>query len=271
MTTDLVDLSPRFGMDRPAFEKLEGRPPGELRAATSVILARDGGQGLEVFLLERADGMAFAGGMSVFPGGGLDAGDRSALADGLVDAGTAAAAATSWGTEPEDAAALLACAVRETYEETGVLLADTAPPAPGTRERLAAREIGLRDVAGRLAAHRLRPWARWLTPEPMPRRYDTAFFVAAVPDGQEPDGATSEAVGAGWCAPSRALREWEQTERALMPPTWAVLTELAAAPDVAALLAAASERRPEPVTPSLRPAGERVGIAVPPHAIGPGR
>ncbi|MFC5139544.1 NUDIX hydrolase [Actinomycetospora rhizophila] len=268
MTTDLVDLPPRFGMDRPAFEKLEGRPPGELRAATSVILARDGADGLEVFLLQRADGMAFAAGMSVFPGGGLDAGDRTALADGLVDADAAAQAAASWGTTPTDAAALLACAARETYEETGVLLADVAAPAPGTRERLAAREIGMRDVVGRLAADRLRPWARWLTPEPMPRRYDTAFFVAAVPEGQEPDGATSEAVGAGWCAPSRALREWEDTDRALMPPTWAVLTELAAAPDVATLLASAAGRRPEPVTPSLRPAGERVGIAVPAHAIG---
>ncbi|MEJ2863512.1 NUDIX hydrolase [Actinomycetospora flava] len=271
MTTDLVDLPPRFGMDRPAFDKLEGRRPGELRAATSVILARDGAEGLEVFLLQRADGMAFAAGMSVFPGGGLDDADRTALADGLVDAGAAARAATSWGTTEDEAAALLACAVRETYEETGVLLADAAVPPPGTRERLAAREVGLRDVVGHLAADRLRPWARWLTPEPMPKRYDTAFFVAAVPEGQEPDGATSEAVGAGWCAPARALREWDDGDRALMPPTWAVLTELAAAPDVATLLASATGRRPLPVTPSLRPGGERVGIAVPAFAIGAAR
>ena len=271
MTTDLVDLPPRFGMDRPAFDELEGRPPGELRVATSVILARDGAEGLEVFLLQRADSMAFGAGMSVFPGGGLDAADRAAHADGLVDAQAAVDAATSWGTTPQEAAALLACAVRETYEETGVLFADVAPPAPGTRARLAAREIGLHDVVGRVAADRLRPWARWLTPEVMPRRYDTAFFVAAVPEGQEPDGDTSEAVGAGWCAPARALREWDAGDRALMPPTWAVLTELAAAPDVAGLLAAAAGRRPEPVTPSLRPGGERVGIAVPGFAIGAAR
>lgn len=268
MTTDLVDLPPRFGMDRPAFDKLEGRPPGELRTATSVILARDGADGLEVFLLQRADSMAFGAGMSVFPGGGLDDADRSALADGLVDPDAAADAAASWGTTPDEAAALLACAVRETYEETGVLHADVAVPPAGTRERLVGREIGLRDVVGRVAADRLRPWARWLTPEVMPKRYDTAFFVAAVPPGQEPDGETSEAVGAGWCAPSHALREWDAKERGLMPPTWAVLTELAAAPDVATLLTSASGRRPEPITPRLRPGDERVGIAVPAHAFG---
>lgn len=273
MSADLVDLPPRFGMDRPAFDRLAGRTPGELRLATSVVLVRDAGTDVEVFLLERADGMAFAAGMTVFPGGGLDTADRAALAEGLVDETTAARAARSWATTPADAAALLACAVRETFEETGVLLAD-ARPADGTRERVTAREIGLREVVGRLHADRLRPWARWVTPEAMPRRYDTAFFLAAVPDGQEPDGATSEAVGAGWCAPGRALREWEDGRRALMPPTWAVLRELADAAtsaDTAGLLAAAADRRPEPVTPGFRPAGERVGIVVPPHALGTAR
>jgi 8-oxo-dGTP pyrophosphatase MutT (NUDIX family) len=272
VTTELVDLPPRFGMDRPAFDRLGRRPPGELRLAASVVLVRDAGTGVEVFLLERAAEMAFAAGMSVFPGGGLDAADRAALAEGLVDGTVAAEAARSWATSPEDAAALLACAVRETYEETGVLLARATPPA-GTRERLAAREIALRDVAPRVDAGRLRPWARWITPAAMPRRYDTAFFLATVPAGQEPDGATSEAVGAAWCTPDRALREWEDGRRGLMPPTWAVLTELAeaAAGGTAALLDAAAGRRPEPVTPRFRPAGERVGLAVPPHALGDAR
>lgn len=275
MTTELVDLPPRFGMDRPAFDRLGNRPPGELRHAATVVLVRDAadGPGVEVFLLERAGEMAFAGGVSVFPGGGLDAADREALASGLVDPAAAADAARSWTTTPEDAAALLACAVRETFEETGVLLAG-ARPAAEVRERLVAREVGLRDVADRLDVDRLRPWARWITPEGMPRRYDTAFFLAAVPEGQEPDGATTEAVGAGWCAPGQAVREWEDGRRALMPPTWAVLTELAeaaAAGDVAGLLADAAGRRPEPVTPRFRPEGERVGLAVPAHAFGAGR
>jgi 8-oxo-dGTP pyrophosphatase MutT (NUDIX family) len=234
-----------------------------------VILVRDAvdGAGVEVFLLERAGEMAFAGGVSVFPGGGLDPADREALAAGLVDGAVAADAARTWSTTAEDAAALLACAVRETYEETGVLLAG-GRPAAGTRERLVARDIGLRDVADRVDADHLRPWARWITPEGMPRRYDTAFFLATVPPGQEPDGATTEAVGAGWCPPARALHEWEDAVRALMPPTWAVLTELAAAPDVATLLAGARDRRPEPVTPQFRPGDDRVGLAVPPHAFG---
>lgn len=268
MTTDLVDLPPRFGMERSAFDKIGSRPAGELRLASTVILVRDAADGAEVFLLERAGEMAFAGGVSVFPGGGLDATDREALTDGLVDDAAADAAATTWATSAEGAAALLACAVRETFEETGVMLADVRP-AEGVRERLVAREIGLRDVAERLAVHRLRPWARWITPEGMPRRYDTAFFLTTVPEGQEPDGATTEAVGAGWCAPARALREWEEGRRALMPPTWAVLTELAEAGDSAdELLAAASRRRPRPVTPQFRPGDDRVGLVVPPHAFG---
>ncbi|WP_285658668.1 NUDIX domain-containing protein [Actinomycetospora sp. NBRC 106375] len=270
MSTDLVDLPPRFGMDRPAFDRLGSGPPGEPRLATSVILVRDGAEGLEVFVLERTTAMAFAGGMTVFPGGGLDATDREALAEGLVDEATAADAARSWGTAPADAAALLACAVRETFEETGVLLAATRPLA-GARERLTSREIALRDVAARIEAERLRPWARWIAPETAPRSYDTAFFVAAVPAGQEPDGATSEAVAAAWCSPRRALREWEDGRRALMPPTWAVLTELSGAGDTATLLAAAAQRRPEPVTPSFRPQGDRVRLAVPPHALGAAR
>ncbi|GAA4812871.1 NUDIX domain-containing protein [Actinomycetospora chlora] len=270
MTTDLVDLPPRFGMDRPAFDRIGRRPPGELRLASTVILVRDGaaGDSAEVFLLERAGEMAFAGGVSVFPGGGLDEADRTALPEGLVDGPAAAQAATTWATDAEGAAALLACAVRETFEETGVLLAG-ARPAAGARERLVAREIGLRDVADRVDAERLRPWARWITPEGMPRRYDTAFFLTTVPEGQEPDGATTEAVGSGWCTPARALREWEDGRRALMPPTWAVLTELAEAGGSAAeLLAAAARRRPEPVTPQFRPGDERVGLAVPAHAFG---
>ena len=249
MTTDLVDLPPRFGMDRPAFDKIGSRAGGRA-AARGVGGARAGRgrrPGVEVFLLERAAEMAFAAGMSVFPGGGLDAADQEALAEGLVDADAAEDAARSWDTAPDAAAALIACAVRETYEETGVLLGGAAPPAAGTRERLVAREIGLREVVGHVDAAALRPWARWVTPEGMPRRYDTAFFVAGVPDGQEPDGATTEAVGAGWCAPAQALHEWEDGVRALMPPTWAVLSELAAADSAAGLA-----RRRRGATPGAR-------------------
>ena len=232
MTTDLVDLPPRFGMDRPAFDKIGSRPAGELRLAASVVLVRDAaaGPGVEVFLLERAAEMAFAAGMSVFPGGGLDAADREALAAGLVDPDAAEDAARSWDTAPDAAAALIACAVRETYEETGVLLGRSRAAgrrdagAPGgaassasggrasTLDAARAAALGPLDHAGGDAAplrHRL-----------LRRRG---------PDGQEPDGATTEAVGAGWCAPAQALHEWEDGVRALMPPTWAVLSELAAA------------------------------------------
>ena len=245
-----------------------------------MVLARDAGDGIEVFLLERAAEMAFAAGMSVFPGGGVDAGDRE---PGVVDPATGERAGRTWGLDPGDAAAVLACAVRETYEETGVLLATpveggTGPRVPDdARERLVARDTGLGPVlaAAGLAARPdlLVPWARWITPESLPRRYDTCFFVAAVPPGQDPDGQTSEAIGSGWCAPADALRQWDEGLRALMPPTWAVLGELAAHAEkgVDALLALAADRRPRAVTPSFSDGGDRVGLAVPAHALGGGR
>jgi 8-oxo-dGTP pyrophosphatase MutT (NUDIX family) len=280
MTTGLVDLPARFGLERSALDRLRQRPGGTLRAAASVVLVRDGVGGLEVFLLERAAEMAFAAGMSVFPGGGVDAGDREA---GVVDPELGERTAEAWGLDAADAAAVLACAVRETYEETGVLL---ATPLDGgaqrrlgddARERLAARDVGLgallRDAGLVARPDLLAPWARWITPEIMPRRYDTCFFVAAVPPGQDPDGRTSEAIGAGWCAPADALRQWDEGLRGLMPPTWAVLGELAHHGDagVDALLALAGDRRPRAVTPSFSDGDDRVGLAVPAHALDGGR
>jgi 8-oxo-dGTP pyrophosphatase MutT (NUDIX family) len=222
-----------------------------------VILVRDAPH-LEVFLQRRVTGMAFAGGMTVFPGGGVAADDRSP--HGWTGR------PPSWFAERlrcDDAlaAAFVRAAVRETFEECGVLLAGTGAAPAHEREELVARRRTLDEVlaaAGRtLDADLLRPWARWITPEVSPRRYDTAFFVAAVPDGQEADARTTEAVEATWWAPAEALAGAERDELALMYPTLTTLEELAGYPNSAAVLAAADGRTIEPITPGELKLGVR--------------
>ena len=122
---------------------------------------------------------------------------------------------------------LLACACREAAEETGVVL----------------------------DASTLGPWAHWITPEIEPLRFDTSFYVARLPEGQQPADVSGETERAGWLGARQALAARERHELSLMPPTWSILTELAAAPDVAAVLRDARQRVVEAVLPRLVPTG----------------
>lgn len=198
-----------------------GRPVVPREAAT-VLLLRDGtnGQaGLETWLLRRVPKMAFAPGMSVFPGGGVDPVD----ADGPIPA-TADAVAARFGVGVQQAAMLMRTAGRELTEETGV----------------------------RLPLEALLPWARWITPEAEPRRYDTYFFVAAVPDGATAEALTGEASHADWIPVAQALAEYDRDERPMLPPTVVNLSELATLPSVAAALDSAAARPLRPVQPTFR-------------------
>jgi hypothetical protein len=167
--------------------------------------------------------------------------------------------------------------VRETFEEAGVLLAGPAggPPLPEVdtpgweevRQALLAREVSL---AGALSAHGLalradllRPWANWVTPEVEPRRYDTRFFVAAVPAGQRARHVTGEADEAGWLRPADALAEYGAGTRTMLPPTLHTLHDLLPYPDAASVLAAAPPRPVSPVLPTVEMDGD-VPVAVTP-------
>lgn len=219
--------------------------------AATVVLLRDAPGGLEVFLQRRVAGMPFAGGMTVFPGGGLDARDRTAVAW--------AGPPPSWwgqrfGCDDALAHALVCAAVRETFEESGVLLAgtnehsvvDDAAVYRAGRAALVARELSmaqfLADAGLVLRADLLQPWANWVTPEGESRRYDTRFLLAALPVGQHADGVTSEAADAGWQTAGAALADWQAGRRWLLPPTWYTLTELTSFGTVAEALAASSDR-----------------------------
>ncbi len=238
----------------------ESTPP--VRDASTVILVRDAvgaAQGIEVFLLERAGGMAFAGGMTVFPGGGVDISDADA---DLAWAGPDAAWwAEKFGVDEPKAMALVCAAARETFEECGILLAgptadsivsDTAGYA-ADRGRLERREQTFGEFLVRnglvLRADLLRPWSNWITPVGEKRRYDTRFFVAVQPDGQDADGETSEAASVGWRSVAVALDDWRSGSTILLPPTWSQLSGLTAFDSVSEVLA--SNPRIEPIQPEL--------------------
>lgn len=219
------------------------------RLASTVMLLRDDEGPLEVFMLRRVAAMEFAASMHVFPGGGADRRDAE---DELPWAGPAVGEwAELLGTTEADARMLVAAAVREIFEETGVLLASPAgdegsPPrldpeeARELRRRLVAREVGfgevLLDQGLVLRSDLLRYRAHWITPEVEPRRYDTRFFVAAVPAGQDPDGDTSEADLSEWVRPQAVLDAFADGDLMLMPPTIVSLEQLATTDTVRAAI-----------------------------------
>jgi 8-oxo-dGTP pyrophosphatase MutT (NUDIX family) len=227
-----------------------GPPVAEPRPASTVALLRDGSGGPEAFLLLRAASMAFAPRVHVFPGGGLDP------RDGDADLPWAGPSPGWWaealGVDEDRAAGLLCAAVRELYEECGVLLAGpderrvVSDPEDGSweldRQRLLDRSVALSGLLRSrglvLRTDLLRPWAHWCTPLFEPRRYDTWFFVAALPAGQRARHVGGEADRAEWVPARTALEQGARGEVALMPPTQVTLEEVASFPDVGSVLAA---------------------------------
>lgn len=226
-----------------------------VKPAATVIVVDDRPE-LHVLLLRRRQGSAFVGGMDVFPGGGVDPHDAApeveAVCAGLDDA----TASARLGVEAGGLAYWVA-AVRETFEEAGVLLARRAadglpldPAEPGVAERLAAErravdrgELRLADAvraAGlQLAVDAMHYAARWITPPGPPRRYDTRFFVAALPAGQKAAADRREAVGSAWVRPAEALAQFRSGERVMLPPTVGMLQILAGYGSSQELVAAA--------------------------------
>jgi 8-oxo-dGTP pyrophosphatase MutT (NUDIX family) len=190
------------------------------------------GASLEVLLLRRRKGSAFVGGMTVFPGGGIDVDDGHAdyatRAGGLSDAEASARLGIDAG-----GLAYWIAVVRETLEETGVLLALTRSgglaPAAALAERHAV-DRGERRLYDVLIEHDLvidtaaiAAFARWITPVGPPRRYDTHFFAAAMPPDQSATADNVEAVHAEWRTPAAGLAGFLSGELSMLPPTVAML------------------------------------------------
>jgi 8-oxo-dGTP pyrophosphatase MutT (NUDIX family) len=259
--------------------------------------------GVEVYLLRRTKALEFAPGACVFPGGSVDVRDAD---PGIAETGWAGPAPADVGQllgVPADRARALVCAaVRETFEESGVLLAGPSPAElvpdgadlAQDRRALLDGSLSLSELLARrgllLRADLLTPWARWITPEVSPRRFDTWFFAAALPAGQlaglapadqlaglaaaagegEGGGEEGEASGGGesdsgtWWRPSAALEAARAGQITLLPPTAVTLAELAAYQDVEAIL---GERRMiTPLLPKVVVEDERAWLAMP-HPI----
>jgi 8-oxo-dGTP pyrophosphatase MutT (NUDIX family) len=277
-----IRLPPHFAAR--ARDVLEGAvAPVTPRDAATVMLLRplptggrtDGGDGagLQVYMLRRRPSMAFAPGAYVFPGGSVDAADDDA---GIAWAGPDAA---EWGRlldAPAPLARALVCAaVRETFEESGVLLAgpdaETIVARTGDEEceadrrALLAGSLSLAALLHRrglvLRSDLLRPWARWITPVTEERRYDTRFFAAALPGGQRARDVGGEADETAWLEPAAALAAARCGEIALMPPTAVTLGELRACGQVPAALAA--RRRITALIPEVYLANGAAWLTVP--------
>ncbi|WP_131749137.1 NUDIX hydrolase [Frankia sp. Cppng1_Ct_nod] len=274
------DLAERARAFRPDHDT-----PTPPRDAATVVLLRDArsensASGIEVCLLRRASTMAFAAGMYVFPGGKVDPADIGAELRWF--ATPEAGVAHLLGAEPALARALVCAAVRETFEECGVLLAgadadtvaDVSDPGwESDRLALEGRQASLAAVLTRrglgLRGDLLRPWARWVTPEIEPRRYDTRFFVAAMPAGQRTRRIPGESDRTLWTSPSIALQEHLAGRLGMLPPTALTLAELAEYDSVDAVLTASGARNTRPILPRIVIAGGEARLLLP-HDVGYG-
>ncbi|MFI0792668.1 NUDIX hydrolase [Micromonospora rubida] len=243
--------------------RAEGGPPARPRVSATVLLLRPAGADFEVYVIRRVAAMVF-GGVYAFPGGGVDPSDSQAHLDW---AGPEPAAwAGRLGVEPDAAQAVVCAAAREVFEESGVLLAgpDAATVVgdvsgddwEAARQDLEARRRGFADLlAGRgltLRSDLLLPWSRWITPEFEPRRFDTYFFVALLPQGQRTRDVSGEADHTMWVRPADALARAEAGELTMLPPTLVTLAQVAAAGDLAGVARASATRdAATPIAPRL--------------------
>ncbi|WP_393097872.1 NUDIX hydrolase [Streptomyces sp. LN325] len=247
------------------------------RRAATVMLLKDTDATPVVHMLRRRTTMAFAGGAYAYPGGGVDPRDDD---HHIRWAGpTRAWWADRLGVDETSAQAVVCAAVRETYEEAGVLLAGPTPDTvvgdttgdewEADRAALVARDLSFAEFLDRrglvLRSDLLGVWTRWITPEFETRRYDTWFFVAALPEGQRTRNASTEADRTVWIRPADAADGYDKGELLMMPPTVATLRQLIPYDSAADVLAAAPTRDLTPVLARARLENGEVVLAWPSH------
>ena len=247
----------------PGFAEQIERPPvpaAEPKPASTAVLMRDTEHGPEVLLLKRHRSSGFVPGAYVFPGGRVDAGDQG----------------MDWPAS-EPAAEYWTAALREIFEETGVLLARSAtgewPPSAAIdssmelwREKLMGEQTTLAQL---LDAQQLDPArdhfvyiSHWITPVAEPRRYDTRFFLAHLPEAREVRIDPREMTDALWLTPAEALQRFSNGALPMVFPTVRTLQLLREFGSVAEALAYFRDKTIEPILPRLIRTGEGVAIVV---------
>jgi 8-oxo-dGTP pyrophosphatase MutT (NUDIX family) len=249
----------------------EKSAPAPARPASTVVILRDAADGIEVFMVERHQAIDFASGALVFPGGKVDAQDA--------DPGWGELAAEA---PPGPRRNLLVAAGRETFEEAGLMLArrrgtaeiidaDAADRLVGAhRARLLGGEATFLDILRGedlvLASDLMLPFAHWITPERISKRFDTHFFLIAAPVGQLGAHDGGESVEGFWIAPGQALADAQAGVRTLVFATRMNLTKLARYRTVAEAVAATRGKPVVTVMPKVKTTSEGRWLQIPAEA-----
>lgn len=250
-----------------------------LRDAATVLILRDGLEGLEVFMLRRNLNSDFVGGAFVFPGGAVDPADRHINLEPVCEGRSDTDASRRLGIDSGGLAFWVA-AVRESFEEAGVLLAYDDDglvdlDAQHSVERwlhhrlqVDSGQLTMADLCRleglRLAVDGMHYFGHWITPEGAPRRYDTRFFMAAAPPNQTPLHDDHEVIANDWLRPAVALERVEAGQMTMMPPTVASLRAVARFDNAKQALDAATEITDVPtILPRVIAADGGVRIVLP--------
>ncbi|HQX60216.1 MAG TPA: NUDIX hydrolase [Burkholderiaceae bacterium] len=240
------------------------------RAAASVIVLRDTAGGMQTFLLKRHGASSVLAGAHVFPGGKVDPQDDDSGTHALLDQSPSALASrlNEPGLAPMTAAGLFVAAIREVFEECGVLFAHggrTKHAQALAGKLLEPHPFGqaLSSLSLRLDTTSLQPWSRWITPRVpsvMNQRFDTRFFIAAMPDGQHACHDDVETTDGIWLRPRDALQHYWDGAIALAPPQIMTLAHLSHYRSVGQVMAASLRQRPAHIAPE--PFEDESGIRV---------
>jgi len=271
-----IPLPPHLVEQAAAYASGELTPAEPRNAATVVLLRPGASAGPEVYLLRRQASMAFAAGMCVFPGGGVDPRDFD---HAVAWAGPSPSAwASRLGADEATARALVCAAVRETFEESGVLLAGTSGSSvvedttgddwEADRVALESRELSFTDFLDDrglvLRTDLLGAWSGWLTPVFEPRRYRTWFFVAALPEGQRTRDVSSESSSVTWMGALDAASAVDAGQLLMLPPTYCTCLEVGLHSSPREVLAAAGDRGPvEMFMPEIEVSGDSASLSIP--------
>jgi 8-oxo-dGTP pyrophosphatase MutT (NUDIX family) len=242
--------------------KTDAKP---LIPAATIMLLRDGAEGMEVFMVVRHHQIDFASGALVFPGGKLDAGDQDPALRERCDCDDALGAAEL---------AIQVAAIREAFEECGVLLArpkgsqqfigaDRLQVLEPWRDRLHKGKASMMEFLEQedlqLACDALVPFAHWITPSMMPKRFDTYFYLAAAPEDHVAIHDGHESVDSVWIRPADALKDAEEKRRTVIFPTRMNIEKVGRTKTVTASLEAAHATEVVTVEPQM---GEKDGVPV---------
>ncbi len=239
-----------------------------LRPAATTVFLRDQDNKLEVLMVERHSDIAFAGGAMVFPGGRVGEGDFASAwrdhADGLAG--------------DQQLAAAMVAAVREAFEETGILLArsedkllDAETVQSLQQERSAVEDDDqffldlIRGKNLKLACDQLVFFAHWRAPKGFHKRFDTRFFAAHAPKGQSPIADGREAVTTLWASPQQIIDDADRDVRRVIFPTRRNLELIGLGENVQQVLDGAKNRLIEPIEPRVERRGDEQYLVIPSH------